>query len=310
MSKPTKNLGNLPRSVPAVLSGMLIGAAGMLMGATGAYAQAPAPLDDNAVTPRDAQGRPVLVGLWNGPVPAAPLGILRGTPGGDYDFVDFVGRGGTFRGFEEDGGLLYHDNPNKPIYKPEFWDVVGENNYWGNQRDPINYCTPIGVPRLLGPTQILRIEGQPILMLIYSGKFQTDNRYRMIPTDGRPINPAQAAGETYMGAPTGRWDGDTLVIETTGFTDNTWLDKGGYVHGFKMKVTERLTRKGNALIWEATVEDPEYLAEPWKMTPTAQWLNPNPNAFLAEALPCDSRIAEPWGTEDNPQGSPTRSGPL
>ena len=277
---------------------------GMMFGVVAAYAQGIVPPDTNP-TPRDAQGHPVLVGIWNGPVPGAPAGILRGA-----DFQDFVGRGGTFRGFEEDGGLLYHDNPNKPIYKPEFWDVVAENDQWGNQRDPINFCLPIGVPRLLNPTQIIKVEGQPFLMFIYSGKFQPDNRFKMIPIDGRPHNPAQVALESYMGDATAKWDGDTLVVESIGFTDNTWLDKGGFIHGFNMKVTERLTRKGNTLIWEATVEDPEYLQEPWKMTPVTSWINPNPNAFLAEALPCDTRIKEPWGTEDSPKGSPTRSGPL
>jgi hypothetical protein len=101
-----------------------------------------------------------------------------------------------------------------------------------------------------------------------------------------------------------------LVIESIGFTDNTWILKNGYIHGFKMKVTERITRRGNALTWEATVEDPEYLDAPFQMPPMTVYLNTNPTAFLAEALPCDSRIQEPWGTEDMPAigASHTRSG--
>ena len=61
---------------------------------------------------------------------------------------------------------------------------------------------------------------------------------------------------------------DALVIETIGFTDQSWLLKSGYMHGFGMKVTERLTRPTfNTMRWEATVEDPEYLAQPfWTST--------------------------------------------
>jgi hypothetical protein len=75
-----------------------------------------------------------------------------------------------------------------------------------------------------------------------------------------------------------------------------------------MKVTERFTRKGNTMLWEATVEDPEYFQEPWVWTPRMAYLNTNPNAVIADANPCDSRIHEGWGTEDEPLGSPVRSG--
>ena len=131
---------------------------------------------------------------------------------------------------------------------------------------------------------------------------------------GSPIYVSAAtrvAAETYAGDPAGHWDGDTLVIESTGFTDNTWLLKNGYMHGFKMKVTERLTRKGNALTWEGTVEDPEYLQEPFEMPPQTVYLNTAPGAFLPEKAPCDSRIKEPWGTDEahpNIGASHTRSG--
>jgi len=155
-----------------------------------------------------------------------------------------------------------------------------------------------------------QIKGQPTLFLSQTGTGQTSNYWRLVPTDARPHNAAQVALETYAGDPVGHWDGDTLVIESTGFTDSTWLLKNGYMHGFKMKVTERLTRKGNALTWEATVEDPEYLQQPYEMPPMTVYLNTAPGAFLAESLPCDSRIKEPWGTEEMPAvgASHTRSG--
>ena len=89
-----------------------------------------------------------------------------------------------------------------------------------------------------------------------------------------------------MGDSVGHWEGDTLVIESVGFTDASWLHKNGYIHGFNMKVTERLSRRGNLLTWEATVEDPDYLPEPWSVTPVTRFLNSSPTAQLVESLPC------------------------
>ncbi len=61
-----------------------------------------------------------------------------------------------------------------------------------------------------------------------------------------------------------------------------------------MKVTERLTRDGDRLIWQATVEDPEYLQEPWVMTPMVMKLNKSPDAYLPEGLPC--LVREPFSS--------------
>ena len=83
---------------------------------------------------------------------------------------------------------------------------------------------------------------------------------RIIPTDGRA--PMNAALKNYMGYSTGRWDGDTLVIETTGFTDRTAI--AGTRHSEKLKVVERLTRVSEDTIsYEATVSDSETWTAPF-----------------------------------------------
>jgi hypothetical protein len=149
------------------------------------------------------------------------------------------------------------------------------------------------------PHAIYYIVGQPKIILMYQagfngygGSYASWDVHRVIPIDGRPHNVANVAAENLMGDSVAKWDGDTLVIETVGFTDSSWLHKNGWIHGYNMKVTERLTRNGNQLTWEATVEDPEYLTEPWKMTPMVENLNTNANAFLAESLPC--QVREPY----------------
>jgi hypothetical protein len=67
-----------------------------------------------------------------------------------------------------------------------------------------------------------------------------------------------------MGKSSGSWDGNTLVIVTTGQNDQTWLDRAGNHHSIELKVTERFTLQGQNHLWyEATLEDPQTYSQPW-----------------------------------------------
>jgi hypothetical protein len=236
-------------------------------------------------TPRLPDGHPDFTGLW---VAGGGGGI--GTGQGPV----FAGRGDSFVGFEADGGLYRESNvdsgdsskPNLPKYLPQYWDAITDNEYNGNFQDPQQFCRPWGLPRLGAPQQVFSLVNQPYVLLLYNGNYQKD-AWRLIPVDGRQHNLLRVATETWNGDPIGRWEGDTLVIESIGFTDESWLHKNGYIHGFNMKVTERITRTGNSLKWEAKVEDPEYLTEPWSVTPVTRTLNTDANAVLIETAPCD-----------------------
>jgi hypothetical protein len=95
---------------------------------------------------------------------------------------------------------------------------------------------------------------------------------------------------SYTGESIAHWEGDTLVVDSWGFNSNTWFDQiGGYMHGENMHVVERFKRDGNTLTWTVTVEDPDYLLEPWTSTPRVALLNPNPSAMLPESQPCSER---------------------
>jgi hypothetical protein len=83
-----------------------------------------------------------------------------------------------------------------------------------------------------------------------------------------------------MGYTVGRWEGDTLVLDSISFVDTTWLARGGFFHSDQMHVIEKLTRKGNKILYEVTVDDPEVLAEPWVMTPRTLTLSTFPDAGL------------------------------
>jgi hypothetical protein len=281
---------------------LIIGAAVVAGGMAGVVANAQAPAQAPAaapapVTPRGPDGKPIIHGVWV----SGGVGLPSGS-----DTQNFQGRGGNYVGLEADGAIRRTMNENMPLYKPEYWDKITELEYFGNWEDPVDHCWGLGVPRMGPPHQIVKVEGQPAYILInqsgfngYNGSYQPTSQYRWVWADGRPHRQEYVAYETSMGDPVAHWEGDTLVIESIGFTDWTWLHKNGWIHGFNMKVTERLTRVGDALVWEATVEDPEFLQEPWRMTPTVSQVNRNPNAYLPETLPCS--VIEPFGSH-------TRSG--
>src|SRR5690606_35603115 len=73
--------------------------------------------------------------------------------------------------------------------------------------------------------------------------------------------------ESYMGWSNGRWEGDTLVVEVTGFNGLTWFDRAGNHHSNELKVTERYTLNGpNHIAYEATIEDPKTFSRPWTIS--------------------------------------------
>jgi len=150
--------------------------------------------------------------------------------------------------------------PNFPHYKSRFLAKVKELNDHQLQMDPVLHCRSPGVPRIGPPDKIVQIPGQ--LVFLYddvSGAF-----WRIVPTDGR-AHRADVEDST-LGDAVGHWEGDTLVVDGTHFSDDTWLTDNGAFHTTAMHVVERLRRVGNTLQWQATVYDSEVLAEPWKTT--------------------------------------------
>ena len=120
----------------------------------------------------------------------------------------------------------------------------------------------------------------------------------VIPTDGRPHDPVRVQDVQWDGEPSGHWEGDTLVIESVGFTNESWLGWPGYFHTFDMRVVETVRREGNTLIWQATVHDPDVLTEPWEMEPVRKQLNTDPLARLVEDPPCDEQDMEHMATRE------------
>ncbi len=244
-------------------------------------------------TPRTAEGHPDLTGLWN-----AGMGGGRGeidptnpdylkTDANGFDPSILATRGGTFTNFERDNTLTRRMGENKPVYRPKYWETIKQMDQNGNTEDPGGNCMPLGVPRVGPPAQIFQTANR--LVLLYGNGAASPAGYRVLPIDGREHTNLDDLDGTWNGESIGHWDGDTLVVDSIGFNSSTWLDIEGYIHSENMHVVEKFTRTGNILTWQATVEDPDMLLQPYVMAPRIVRLNPDPKALMAEAPPCSER---------------------
>jgi hypothetical protein len=137
-----------------------------------------------------------------------------------------------------------------------------EENVHGD--DPLARCLPHGVPRVntngLFPFKIIQTPG--LIVILY----EQMNLFRQIFMDGRKLAPSP--NPAWLGYSTGKWEGDTLVVETSGFNDKTWLDtEKGHPATEALHVTERFRRTsfGNMEI-TATIDDPKAYSKPWTTT--------------------------------------------
>jgi hypothetical protein len=167
--------------------------------------------------------------------------------------------------------------PDRPKYKPEFAAKVKDLEARQVDMDPVLRCKSPGLPRIGPPDKIVQRAKEVVFLYDdVSGSF-----WRIIPTDGRKHR--EDADESYLGNAVGRWEGDTLVVETIGFNDDTWLTDDGAFHTKDLRVVERLTRSGNTMEWQATAYDPAVLAEPWAVKPRKMVLM---DSELQEPVPC------------------------
>jgi hypothetical protein len=125
-------------------------------------------------------------------------------------------------------------------------------------------CQPLGIPRQGTPRRIIQTDKDIIFFYGQYADYGGGNtEFRDIPTDGRPRQ--NTVESYYFGLSTTKWEGDTLVIDSTNFVDSTWFGRGGLFHSANMRLIERLTRKGDEILYQETVEDPDVLIEPWVM---------------------------------------------
>ncbi len=184
-----------------------------------------------AEIPRLPNGKPDLNGVWERP------------------YVPDMARSGKD---QQGPGML----PFSP------WGAETFKNYDVAKFDYTGHCLPQGLTRSMNspfPIEIFQTAQRMAVL------YEAWNVFHVIPTDGRghPKDP----DPTWMGNSTGQWEGDTLVVDTTGFNQRTNLDTVGHPHSDRLHVTERYTRTDDKHIaYEITIEDPKTYTRPWKNT--------------------------------------------
>jgi hypothetical protein len=181
-------------------------------------------------------------------------------------------------------------------YLPEALEQRDRNRAGWPDTDPETKCYLPGVPRatyMPYPFQIIQAGGGDDILFVY--EYASTNRLvEMSDHQEPPV-------DTWMGLSNGSWEGDTLVIETTGFNGMTWLDRAGNHHSSALTVTERFTPiDANHLQYEATLEDPNTYSRPWtisiplyrRMEPNAQLLEFKCVPFVEELLYKDLELTE------------------
>jgi hypothetical protein len=264
---------------------------------------------DGKTTPRTADGHPDLSGYWTGAARDG-RGPARGASPAGFGFT-----GGVFQR-DSDGSIIYDPSTeynsesgagricqtddcqasNQPPYTPAYMERVRKiaaTEFGGTTPlDPVQDCRPLGVPRAgINGIQVVQSPGATAI-LYEAAPYST---FRLIYTDGRP-HPKDLE-TTYWGHSTGHWEGDTLVVDVVGFNDDTWVGGGGAVgrtrytsiHSEKMHVTERWTRSGDVLNYEAKVDDPVAFTKPWVLTRRVQ--HGGPKDELVESI-CTANVKE------------------
>jgi hypothetical protein len=143
-------------------------------------------------------------------------------------------------------------------FTPEYAQIF--KNYDPAKFDYTGHCLPQGLTRSMNsPFPVRIVETNDIVAILY----EAWNVFEIIHTDGRP-HPANP-DPLWFGNPVGKWDGDTLVVDTIGFNDKTNMDTVGHPHSDAMHTVERFARTDNKHIgYEITIEDPKAFTRPWK----------------------------------------------
>jgi hypothetical protein len=128
-------------------------------------------------------------------------------------------------------------------------------------KDPNARCLPPGPSRMMSRAHPTMIMQRPDVVAVLS---ESEHIFRLIYTDGRPHPEDAADNPGWFGHSIGKWEGDTLVVDTVGITDRTWLDGAGHEHSDKLHLTERFRLSNpNTLEYIVTYDDPVFFVKPF-----------------------------------------------
>jgi hypothetical protein len=205
----------------------------------------------SAPAPRSAKGKPDLSGVWE--AEAAPRQeLLRFLPDG----VNLLGEDPPSRYFLN---ILSDFKPPETPMTAATASIFAQHASGFGKDAPYSRCLPMGVPQSdLTPIPFKIIQTPAVIVMLH----EADGTFRQIYTDGRklPVDPTPAWG----GYSIGRWEGDTLVVESAGFNDRSWLDAFGHPHSDALRVTERFHRLDvGRMEVQLTIDDPKSYSKPF-----------------------------------------------
>ena len=228
----------------------------------GAPRTASGEVDLAAATPRLANGKPDLSGVW---MTAEPLCVIRGTlPISELLKLNPPSRQCPPRtaSFSRQSINIGIDMPGGLPYQPWLAKLVDERTANQAIDDPHIRCLPDFYLRAYGlPHYVKFVQTAGLLVMLneYNGT------YRQVFTDGRAL--PESPNPSWQGYSTATWDGDTLVIDSIGFRDDLWIDWDGSMITGEAKVRERIRRpQFGHLEIEVTVDDPKAYTKPWSVT--------------------------------------------
>ena len=139
--------------------------------------------------------------------------------------------------------------------------------------DPAARCLPTGGPRQFHtPNGFQFVEQRDLgrILVLFGGG---NRNWRIIYTDGRPSGQAAEAVPSYYGSSVGRWEKDTLIVQSVGYNERFWMTSGGLPHTEALRLEERFSRPDlNTLRYDVTVDDPRTYTRPWRSGWTVRWV--------------------------------------
>jgi hypothetical protein len=209
-----------------------------------------------AKAPRTADGTPDLSGVWH--TYAEPLEEKKKLFGQDFGTIFVPGMEPTTIS-KYAINLLLDYKPGEIAMTPAAETVFKLHNSGDPKQDFGAHCLPFGTPLATLLSEVHKIVQTPGLILVM---YELDSMTRQIYTDGRKL-PAEP-NPSWLGYSVGRWDRDTLIVETNGLNDRAWLDLAGHPRSEAMRITERYRRRDvGHLDVEVTLDDPKMYSKPF-----------------------------------------------
>jgi hypothetical protein len=138
--------------------------------------------------------------------------------------------------------------------------------------EPHTRCKPSPGPRQFVTPYGIEILDMPELQRVYIIDVGGPHSFRIVFMDGRPHPPAKDLAPSYYGHSIGRWEGETLVIDTIGLNEKSWMNRDGIPHTDRLHLIERVSRPDyNTLRYEVTIDDPGAFTAVWKSGFSLNW---------------------------------------